>query len=173
MLQSQGLSLEMIRRHWERKFMSAEYLRSMVFQGLDRIGHPETEAYYKAHPQDAQKLLAVGESRADAKMDGPTLAAWTMLGNLVMNLDEVKARGIPYAIATDVGASPTVSMFAEMGRFMQVHAGKSTAATAVESSGHKKPSSPVVIISRWPMMSVRTSGRPTRIASSTTYGMPS
>jgi hypothetical protein len=46
-------------------------------------------AYYKAHPQDAQKLLTVGESRPDASLDGPTLAAWTMLANELMNLDEV------------------------------------------------------------------------------------
>src|SRR5262249_18001251 len=46
-------------------------------------------AYYKAHADDAKKLLAVGESKADAKLDVPTLAAWTMLANQLMNLDEV------------------------------------------------------------------------------------
>ncbi|MEM8873573.1 MAG: amidohydrolase family protein [Planctomycetota bacterium] len=43
------------------------------------------------------------------------------LGSNVMPLDEVKRRGLPYAIATDVGASPTVSMLAEMKRFLTVH----------------------------------------------------
>jgi peptidyl-prolyl cis-trans isomerase SurA len=52
LLKTQGLSLEMVRRHWERKFMSAEYLRSMVYGRLDRIGHPEIEAYYRDHPDD-------------------------------------------------------------------------------------------------------------------------
>ncbi|MEM6313679.1 MAG: amidohydrolase family protein [Planctomycetota bacterium] len=43
------------------------------------------------------------------------------LGSGVMPLDEVITRGIPYAIATDVGASATVSMLAEMKRFLSVH----------------------------------------------------
>jgi hypothetical protein len=46
-------------------------------------------AHYKARPADAGKLLAVGETRADAALDPPTLAAWTMLANQMMNLDEV------------------------------------------------------------------------------------
>ena len=51
-----------------------------------------------------------------------------LLGSGVMPLDEVIGRGIPYAIATDVGASPTVSMLAEMGRFLKVHDGQIGAA---------------------------------------------
>jgi parvulin-like peptidyl-prolyl isomerase len=51
-LKAQGLSLDMVRRHWERKFMSAEYLKSMVFPILESIGHPQIEAYYRAHPED-------------------------------------------------------------------------------------------------------------------------
>ncbi|HEX8911423.1 MAG TPA: amidohydrolase family protein [Humisphaera sp.] len=54
------------------------------------------------------------------------------LGSGVMDLDEVLARGISYAVATDVGASPTVSLLAEVGRFLQVHAGRSTRATLTE-----------------------------------------
>ncbi len=46
-------------------------------------------AYYKAHAEDASKLVAVGDSKADPKLDVPTLAAWTMLANELMNLDEV------------------------------------------------------------------------------------
>lgn len=45
--------------------------------------------YYTAHPEDAKKLIAVGESGADSKLDPARLAAWTMLTNEVMNLDEV------------------------------------------------------------------------------------
>jgi guanine deaminase len=56
-----------------------------------------------------------------------------MLGSGVMSLDTVVERQIPYAIATDVGASPTVSMLAEMGRFLQVHAGGSIHATPSEA----------------------------------------
>lgn len=46
-------------------------------------------AYYQGHADDARKLITVGESRADAALDAPTLAAWTMLANELFNLDEV------------------------------------------------------------------------------------
>jgi hypothetical protein len=45
--------------------------------------------YYQAHPGDAKELIAVGESKADPALDVPVLAAWTMLTNEMMNLDEV------------------------------------------------------------------------------------
>jgi mono/diheme cytochrome c family protein len=44
--------------------------------------------YYKGHPEDAKKLIAVGESKADPALDAPTLAAWTLVANQLMNLDE-------------------------------------------------------------------------------------
>jgi guanine deaminase len=56
-----------------------------------------------------------------------------LLGSGVMSLNDVVERGIPYAIATDVGASPTVSMLAEMGRFLEVHDGRSARATPSEA----------------------------------------
>jgi hypothetical protein len=46
-------------------------------------------ANYKTRPEDARKLVNVGESRPDASLDVGTLAAWTMLVNELMNLDEV------------------------------------------------------------------------------------
>lgn len=46
-------------------------------------------AYYQAHAEDAKQLLTVGESPIDAKLDSATHAAWTMLANELMNLDEV------------------------------------------------------------------------------------
>jgi hypothetical protein len=49
----------------------------------------ELLAYYKGHGDDAKKLIAVGESKADPAPDSTTLAAWTMLANELMNLDEV------------------------------------------------------------------------------------
>jgi cytosine/adenosine deaminase-related metal-dependent hydrolase len=51
----------------------------------------------------------------------------------VLSLDDGVDRGIPYAIATDVGASPTVSMLAEMGRFLAVHNRRSARATPSEA----------------------------------------
>ncbi len=49
----------------------------------------ELLTHYKAHAEDAGKLIAVGESKADPKLDASTLAAWTMIVNQLMNLDEV------------------------------------------------------------------------------------
>jgi Protein of unknown function (DUF1553)/Protein of unknown function (DUF1549)/Concanavalin A-like lectin/glucanases superfamily/Planctomycete cytochrome C len=46
-------------------------------------------AYFKAHDGDAKKLLAVGEAKVDLSLDVSTLAAWTMLANALLNLDEV------------------------------------------------------------------------------------
>jgi hypothetical protein len=45
--------------------------------------------YYREHTDDAKKLVHVGESLPDAKIDIGVLAAWTMLANELMNLDEV------------------------------------------------------------------------------------
>jgi hypothetical protein len=47
------------------------------------------QAYYGQHQGDAQKLIAVGESKPDASLDQAQLAAWTMLANELLNLDEV------------------------------------------------------------------------------------
>ena len=49
----------------------------------------ELAAHYQAHADEAKKLIAVGESKADPALDPATLAAWTMLANELMNLDEV------------------------------------------------------------------------------------
>jgi guanine deaminase len=56
-----------------------------------------------------------------------------LLGSGRMPLDAVMERGIPYAIATDVGASPTVSMLAEMQRFVYEHKGHTSRATPSEA----------------------------------------
>jgi hypothetical protein len=45
--------------------------------------------HYKANPGDAKELIAVGESKADPALAPDELAAWTMVANELMNLDEV------------------------------------------------------------------------------------
>jgi hypothetical protein len=45
--------------------------------------------HYTAHAEDAEKLIDVGDSPADAKIPAVELAAWTMVANQLMNLDEV------------------------------------------------------------------------------------
>jgi cytochrome c553 len=52
-------------------------------------GQQNLLAYYQQHPSDAAALIAVGESKANAEIDPPTLAAWTVLASELMNLDEV------------------------------------------------------------------------------------
>jgi guanine deaminase len=54
------------------------------------------------------------------------------LGSGVMSLDHLMEHGLDWAIATDVGASPTVSLLAEVGRFLHVHEGRTARATAQE-----------------------------------------
>ena len=45
--------------------------------------------YYRGHPEEAARLLSVGESRPIDSLPKPELAAWTMLANELFNLDEV------------------------------------------------------------------------------------
>lgn len=51
-LAGQGLPLQTLRRQWVRAFLSREYLRSNVVPRLDKIGHEELYAYYRAHLRD-------------------------------------------------------------------------------------------------------------------------
>ncbi|MBC8103484.1 MAG: amidohydrolase family protein [Cytophagales bacterium] len=46
----------------------------------------------------------------------------TLLGSGTLSLADVRDRQIPYALCTDVGASPTTSLLAEMAQFLSVHA---------------------------------------------------
>jgi hypothetical protein len=45
-------------------------------------------SHYKSRPDDAKKLITVGESKPDPKVDPALLASWTMVANSLMNLDE-------------------------------------------------------------------------------------
>ncbi len=49
----------------------------------------ELQKFYAAHIEDAKKLISEGESKPDASLDPAALAAWTMLVNELLNLDEV------------------------------------------------------------------------------------
>jgi guanine deaminase len=57
----------------------------------------------------------------------------TLLGSGTMPLDTVRKRELAYAICTDVGASPTTSLLAEMAQFLTVHAGRSRFSTPQEA----------------------------------------
>jgi hypothetical protein len=45
-------------------------------------------AYYRENPAEAKKLVTVGEMKRDESIDVAEQAAWTMVVNQVMNLDE-------------------------------------------------------------------------------------
>ena len=46
-----------------------------------------------ANPEAAKELIAVGESEPDETLDAVEVAAWTMIANLILNLDEVLNKG--------------------------------------------------------------------------------
>lgn len=48
---------------------------------------------FRAQPEEAQKAISYGESKPDEKLDPTELAAWTMVANLVLNLDEIVTKG--------------------------------------------------------------------------------
>ena len=51
-MQRGGLSLEVMRRWWQRNFMAMEYLRSRIEPQLNRIGHTEIAEYYTSHREE-------------------------------------------------------------------------------------------------------------------------
>ena len=54
------------------------------------------QAHYQeleADPEAAKALIAVGESTPDETLDAVEVAAWTMIANLILNLDEVLNKG--------------------------------------------------------------------------------
>jgi hypothetical protein len=50
-------------------------------------------ATYSKDVASAKKLIVVGETKPDAALDPSELAAWTMVANLILNLDEVINKG--------------------------------------------------------------------------------
>jgi hypothetical protein len=50
-------------------------------------------ASYTDDRKAAQELIVVGESKPDSALNPSELAAWTMIANLILNLDEVVSKG--------------------------------------------------------------------------------
>lgn len=48
---------------------------------------------FAAHPEEAQKLLGVGEAKAQGNLDATELAAWTTVASMILNLDETITKG--------------------------------------------------------------------------------
>ncbi len=53
---------------------------------MDLMGH------YQGNEKDAKALITMGDSKPDATLEPQRLAAWTMLANQLMNLDEVLSK---------------------------------------------------------------------------------
>ncbi|MDW8207263.1 MAG: DUF1553 domain-containing protein [Chloroherpetonaceae bacterium] len=58
--------------------------QTIVMRSLAKL-----QTFYNAHPQEAKALVTYGETPPDASIAPERLAAWTMLTNQLMNLDEV------------------------------------------------------------------------------------
>jgi len=48
---------------------------------------------FQANAEEAKKLLAVGDSEFDKSLDVSELAAWSMVANMILNLDETITKG--------------------------------------------------------------------------------
>jgi hypothetical protein len=59
---------------------------------LEKVFAKELETYRKDR-QAAMKLLSVGESKRNEKLDAAELAAWTALASVILNLDESVTKG--------------------------------------------------------------------------------
>ncbi len=66
---------------------SADELRVLVDQ------YHKHHARYESDLEAARKLLASGESKRDESLDVAEHAAWTMVANLILNLDETITKG--------------------------------------------------------------------------------
>jgi guanine deaminase len=84
----------------------------------------------------------------------------SLLGSGIMPLDKVIERKIPYAICTDVGASPTTSILNEMAQFLKVHSGRSTHATPTQAL-YRSTLAPAQILNLSDEFGTFAPGRPT------------
>jgi hypothetical protein len=48
---------------------------------------------FRANREGAEKLLKVGDMPPDSSLDAAELAAWTMVANVLLNLDETVTKG--------------------------------------------------------------------------------
>jgi hypothetical protein len=53
----------------------------------------DLRAHYKANTQAATELINVGETKPTPTLDPAELAAWTMIANTLLNLDETLTKG--------------------------------------------------------------------------------
>ena len=77
----------------ERLDFMAKRLLARAFRPEERrvveTGLRDLLAHYRQEAKAAEELVAVGESKPDESLEKPVLAAYTMVANQLMNLDEV------------------------------------------------------------------------------------
>lgn len=76
------------RLQWAARHLLSREFREEELQILTE-SLAQLTAFYKDHAKEADQLIQTGESVPDASLDLTTLAAWTMLCNQIMNIDEV------------------------------------------------------------------------------------
>lgn len=90
-LQSQGLSttarLELLFRMATARAPAPDELADLEAALRD------FQAHYQRDPAAAQALIFEGESKPDPGLDPQELAPWTVIGNVILNLDEVVTKG--------------------------------------------------------------------------------
>jgi hypothetical protein len=74
------------------RLVTARRPRTAEVAVLQRVFKGQLGVYRKDR-QKALKLLGVGESKRDAKLDVAELAAWTTVASVLLNLDETVTRG--------------------------------------------------------------------------------
>jgi guanine deaminase len=130
-----GLSMQ---THLNEQLREKQYVEARLYPQAGSY----TDVYRRDGLLDRNPILAHCVHMTDAELDVladhacavahcPT--SNTLLCSGTMPLDRIASRGIQYAICTDVGASPTTSILAEMAQFLKVHAGRSTRATPTEA----------------------------------------
>jgi hypothetical protein len=73
------------------KLATARSPREKEVSVLNRVFEAQRDRFAKDKPA-AEKLLKVGESPRDEKLDAVELAAWAMVANAILNLDEVLSK---------------------------------------------------------------------------------
>jgi hypothetical protein len=76
---------------WAFRVVTARYPSERERQVLLR-NLTQQQEHFSRHPQEATKLLAVGEKRNDEKLQTTELAAYAATASLLLNLDEVITR---------------------------------------------------------------------------------
>lgn len=80
------------RTQFAYRLLLARNARPQEIKLIQKALLAQLEVFHK-DPKQAEKLLMVGESNANEKLDKAELAAWTLVASLLLNLDETLTRG--------------------------------------------------------------------------------